>query len=216
MAGVLPTGRRRAGGQRELALFWSLRADAYEDWQRRGVAAWKDEFRTLWPECAELLENIDENSALTFARYAHRTHPRPVEERLIHIGDAWHSASPQLGQGANMALLDAWVLGLGLASEGPLDRRLARAAALRRSHVRLYQWLTALFTPAYQSDSALPALIRDWLLAPLSRVPPGPRVQAAMVGGLVGNPLARLGLAPPDYAALASAISFLASSLDQS
>ena len=41
---------------------------------------------------------------LTFARYSHRTFKHPVERALIHIGDAWHSANPQLGQGANMAV----------------------------------------------------------------------------------------------------------------
>lgn len=105
-----------------------------------------------------------------------------------------------------MALLDAWALGQGLAGDGPIEARLAAAIALRRSHVRLYQWLTALFTPAYQSDSAFPALLRDLVLAPLSRVPPGPRVQAAMVSGLTGGPLAKLGLALPDYAALSETV----------
>jgi 2-polyprenyl-6-methoxyphenol hydroxylase-like FAD-dependent oxidoreductase len=200
MAGVLPTGVRRGKGRNELALFWSLRADDHAGWQGRGLAVWKDEFLALWPECSGLLERISDPAQLTFARYAHRTHRRPVAERLIHIGDAWHSASPQLGQGANMALLDAGALAKGLGTEGPLARRLAAAIALRRSHVRLYQWLTALFTPAYQSDSLWPALLRDVVLAPLSRVPPGPRVQAGMVSGLTGSPLGPLGLALPGYA----------------
>jgi salicylate hydroxylase len=199
MAGVLPTGVRRGSGRDELALFWSLRADGFERWRDAGLAPWKDEFLALWPECAGLLEHVTEPAQLTFARYAHRTHCRPVAERLVHIGDAGHSASPQLGQGANMALLDAWALAKALGESGPLDARLAAAAALRRSHVRLYQWLTALFTPAYQSDSVWPALIRDLVLAPLSRVPPGPRVQANMVAGLTGNPFEQLGLAMPGY-----------------
>ena len=202
MAGVLPTGARRGSSRNELALFWSIHADRLVKWRERGLKAWKDEVRALWPECAGLLEAIADPAELTFARYAHRTHRRPVAERLIHIGDAWHSASPQLGQGANMALLDAWALGQALDGHGPLDARLAGAAALRRSHVRLYQWLTALFTPAYQSDSVWPALIRDVVLAPLSRIPPGPVVQANMVCGLAGGPLGPLGLAMPDYAAL--------------
>ena len=201
MAGVLPTGSRRGSGRNELALFWSLRADAFERWRDAGLAAWKDEFLALWPECAGLLEQIADPAQLTFARYAHRTH-RPVAERLIHMGDAWHSASPQLGQGANMALLDAWALAKTLGRGAPLDSRLAAAADLRRSHVRLYQWLTALFTPAYQSDSAWPALIRDVVLAPLSRVPPGPRVQGNMVAGLTGDPFGKLGLAMPEYSNL--------------
>src|SRR5690606_30266562 len=70
-----------------------------------------------------------------------------------------------------------WALASALAGIGPLDRRLDESAALRRSHVRLYQGLTALFTPAYQSDSVWPALLRDILLAPLSRVSPGPGIR---------------------------------------
>lgn len=202
MAGVLPTGRRGGTGRNELALFWSLRANRFAAWQDHGLARWKEEFLALWPQCAGLLEGISDPATLTFARYAHRTHRTPVEPRLIHIGDAWHSASPQLGQGANMALLDAWALSLALGGGEPLERRLERAVALRRSHVLLYQRLTALFTPAYQSDSVWPALLRDIVLAPLSRVAPGPRIQADMVSGLTGAPLARLGLARPDFAAL--------------
>jgi 2-polyprenyl-6-methoxyphenol hydroxylase-like FAD-dependent oxidoreductase len=201
MAGVLPTGMRRGSTRNELALFWSLRADAFERWRERGLDAWKADVLALWPECAGLLDQVADSAALTFARYAHRTQRHPVAPRLIHIGDAWHSASPQLGQGANMALLDAWALALALGGDGSLEAQLAEAVALRRSHVRLYQWLTALFTPAYQSDSIWPALIRDLLLAPLSRVPPGPRVQANMVAGLAGGPLAPLGLTLPDFAA---------------
>ncbi|WP_054532169.1 NAD(P)/FAD-dependent oxidoreductase [Erythrobacter sp. SG61-1L] len=197
MVGVLPVGRGR------LALFWSLRADALDGWKAAGLAAWKDEVRRLWPECAVLLDQIRDPQELTFARYAHRTLPRPVDDRLIHIGDSWHSASPQLGQGANMALLDAWALSVALGGEGTLQARLERAIALRRGHVKLYQWLTALFTPLYQSDAALPALLRDRLLAPLSRVGPGGAVQALLVGGLAGAPLRRLGLEMPDYVRLA-------------
>jgi 2-polyprenyl-6-methoxyphenol hydroxylase-like FAD-dependent oxidoreductase len=197
MAGILPIGHRRGTARDEAALFWSLRADQFALWQDRGLAAWKEEFAALWPECSDLLAGIEDAGDLTFARYAHRTQHASTAERLIHIGDAWHSASPQLGQGANMALLDAWALAAALDSDRPLEARLALAVDRRRSHVRLYQWLTALFTPAYQSDSMWPALLRDVLLAPLSRVPPGPRVQAELVSGLAGNPLARLGLSWP-------------------
>lgn len=49
----------------------------------------------------------------------------------------WHSASPQLGQGANMALLDALALALSLARNKTINAALAEAIALRRQHVRL-------------------------------------------------------------------------------
>ena len=193
MVGVLPIG----GGQ--IALFWSLRADRHDAWRAAGLCEWKAEVAELWPNCACLLERIDQPQELTFARYAHRTALQPVEGRTIHIGDAWHSASPQLGQGANMALLDAWALAKGLRECGDIDEGLRRFLALRRPHVRLYQWLTALVTPLYQSDALAPALLRDVLLAPLSRIGPAPRIQASLVAGLVGNPLAALGLDMPRY-----------------
>ncbi|MEO6387188.1 MAG: NAD(P)/FAD-dependent oxidoreductase [Croceibacterium sp.] len=202
MIGVLPTGTRQ--GAAELALFWSLRADAFEDWQHRGLAAWKDDVLAMWPQCDVLLDLIESPEQLTFARYAHRETDTPAEERLIHIGDAWHSASPQLGQGANMALLDAYALAAALGHDEPIVQRLAKAVALRRSHVRLYQRLTALFTPLYQSNAAWPVVVRDGLLAPLGRMGPGPRIQGLLVGGLAGNPLGRLGLTMPDYPALAA------------
>ena len=195
MAGVLPVGQGR------LCFFWSIRADAHDEWRRTGLAAWKAEVCRLWPDCEALVGQVDDPDQLAFARYAHRLLPHPLGERIVHIGDAWHSASPQLGQGANMALLDAFALSEGLAADESLEAGLARALALRRSHVRLYQRLTALFTPLYQSDAAFPALVRDYLLAPLSRVPPADRIQGLLVGGLAGRPLGRLGLAMPDYAA---------------
>ena len=65
---------------------------------------------------------------------------------------------------------------------------------MRRRHVRTYQWLTALFTPVYQSDSRVLPFIRDRLVGPLSRLWPATTIQAAMVSGLVGNPLRPLAL----------------------
>jgi salicylate hydroxylase len=150
--------------------------------------------RDLWPATAPLLDQIDDPGQLTFARYAHRTLPRPAETALIHIGDAWHSASPQLGQGANMALLDAHALAKGLRESEDVGAGLAAAVTMRRRHVRLYQALTALFTPVYQSDSRTLPFIRDRLVGPLSGLWPANRIQAAMVSGLIGGPLAPLGL----------------------
>ena len=55
-----------------------------------------------------------------------------------------------------------------------ISRQRSRAyARLRRLHVRLYQALSVVFTPFYQSDSLLLPLIRDQFVAPLSRLPVG-------------------------------------------
>lgn len=193
MAGVLPLGTG-GGGRRRAALFWSMKDSNFPTWQKAGLAAWHDEVRALWPECVPFLEQICCVEDLTFARYAHRTLRAPAEERLIHIGDAWHSASPQLGQGANMALLDAWALAEALSAHREVDAAALHAVRLRRPHILLYQWLTWLFTPVYQSDSRVLPVVRDRVVGPISRLWPATTIQAAMVSGLIGRPLAPLGL----------------------
>ncbi|MDB5685684.1 MAG: glutamate synthase [Rhizorhabdus sp.] len=203
MAGVLPIGTPPGAAGPQTAFFWSLRADRLDAWRMAGLDAWKAEVIALWPACRPLLDQIREPDQLTFARYAHRTLPHPAAPALVHIGDAWHSASPQLGQGANMALLDAWSLASGLRESGSVEDGVAQAIARRRRHVGLYQGLTALFTPVYQSDSRLLPFIRDRLVGPLSKFWPATWIQAAMVSGLIGNPLMPLGLTVPDYRALA-------------
>ncbi len=194
MVGILPIGVPPDGTKAQAAFFWSLRADRLEQWRSSGLQPWKDQVATLWPACEQLLSQIGDVDQLTFARYAHRTLRTPAEPALIHIGDAWHSASPQLGQGANMALLDAWALAKGLAEARSVEVALALAVGFRRRHVRMYQWLTALFTPVYQSDSRVLPMIRNRLVGPLSRLWPATSIQAALVSGLVGKPLGPLGL----------------------
>jgi 2-polyprenyl-6-methoxyphenol hydroxylase-like FAD-dependent oxidoreductase len=194
MAGVMPIGRIEGFALPQAAFFWSLRQDRLEAWRREGLAAWKSKVLALWPGTRPLLDQISTPDRLTFARYRHRTLRIPAERGLIHIGDAWRSTSPQLGQGANMALLDAWALAAALRSSPDVPSALARAVQMRRAHVAIYQSMSYLFTPVYQSDSRLLPLLRDRLVGPLARIWPATWLLAAIVGGLVGEPLRRLGL----------------------
>ncbi len=192
MAGVLPIGRLPNGDRRMAAFFWSLRHDQSEAWRRSSLTAWKDEVRVLWPATEPLLAQIDRHEDLVFAAYAHRTRKSPLSCDCVHVGDSWHCTSPQLGQGANMALLDAYALTLALERQGDLNVALAEYARMRLWHTRLYQAASWLFTPAYQSDSAAVAWVRDSFVAPLSRQAPAPRLLAALVAGCWGWPLRAL------------------------
>ena len=194
MAGVMPIGTAPGAATPQAAFFWSLRADRLDAWREAGLAQWKEEVAALWPATAPLLDQISHAEQLVFAHYAHRTLRTPVETGLIHIGDAWHATSPQLGQGANMALLDAHALALALREADDLDQGLRRAVALRRRHVHLYQAMSRLLTPVYQSDGRAIPFARDRLMGPLSRLWPIPAIQAAMVSGLIGGPFRTLSL----------------------
>jgi salicylate hydroxylase len=201
MVGVLPIGCHGGEPEPQAALFWSLKADALDAWRRAGLAAWKAEVERVWPATAPLLAHIAEPEQLTFASYRHQTLPRPYGRRIAFIGDAAHSTSPQLGQGANMALLDAYALAVALDQAADLGAALSRYAQLRRWHVRLYQAASRMFTPFYQSDSAMLPLIRDRVVPPLARLPGIDRMLALLVSGLIGGPLRQLGLKEPAIAA---------------
>ena len=188
MVGVLPVGARPGSPDRLATFFWSLPTEDHNAWREAGLDAWKAEVRSLWPETAGLLETLTDPDQLTLARYGHHTLARPVADRLAVIGDAAHSTSPQLGQGVNMGLLDAWSLTEALASHSDLSDSLSAYAAARRWHVRLYQALSLGFTPFYQADGRVLPWIRDHILGKVSRLPLSPRLLAATVSGLLLDP----------------------------
>lgn len=195
MVGVLPIGRPEPGAEDMAAFFWSLKPADAERIKAEGLEAWKARVVSVWPECEAFTGQIDSFEQLSLARYGHHTMRLPAGRRLAVIGDAAHSTSPQLGQGANMALLDAAALSHALARTNNIDEALATYASARRWHVRVFQALSLSLTPFYQSDSAALPFVRDRMVAGLARIPPGPQFLAAMVAGTVIDPFRRIGLA---------------------
>lgn len=188
MIGVLPIGRLPDDPTPLTAVFWSMPTDDLSRWPGMSLEGWKAEAAGLWPEIAPFLTTITRHEQMTPARYAHGTLRRPYAEALAFIGDAAHRASPQLGQGANMALLDA--LALVRALRGPLDWALPDYARMRRWHVLIYQAFSALLTPMYQSDSAILPRIRDLLLSPTANWPVIRPMLSHLVAGDLLRPLA--------------------------
>ena len=188
MAGVLPIGTP-PGGIPSAAVFWSLRTVDLDRWHTTPLEQWKAEATVLWPDFAPFLAAITSHSQMTPARYTHGTLRRPCAPALAFIGDAAHRASPQLGQGANMALLDALALSWAL-TRADGDAALALYAQSRRWHVRLYQMMSAAFTPQYQSDSHMLPLLRDHVLAPFSGLRPVQAILSRLVSGTLIPPVA--------------------------
>lgn len=199
MIGVLPIGRAEADGPEMAAFFWSLKPADVEKVQAEGLAAWKARVAGLWPECSCYLDQIDDFEQLTLARYGHHTLANPAARGFAVIGDAAHSTSPQLGQGANMALLDAAALAHALRQSSDLDMALDAYARARRWHVRLFQALSLAFTPFYQSDSTVMPFLRDRLVATVAKLPPAPQLLASIVAGTLIDPFARAGLREADW-----------------
>ena len=183
MMGVLPIGQRFPNDQHHAAFFWSLKGKDYLQWQTDGLDHWKQRMRQLWPETESLLNSIITGDQMTMAHYDHHTLSLPYGNKLVFIGDSAHSTSPQLGQGANMALIDVMALTHALQHNTDLQTALAAYAKARRWHVKLYQAMSAMFTPFYQSDSKTLPIARDYLVAGLSRLPPAQRLLAMLVSG---------------------------------
>ncbi len=200
MIGVLPIGRLESGGGNLAAFFWSLKPDDAAAVRAAGLDGWKQRVWTLWPDCGAYLDQIRGFDDLTLARYGHHTLKVPAGRRLAVIGDAAHSTSPQLGQGANMALLDAAALAHALATAPDIEAALAAYCRMRRRHVRVFQAASAAFTPFYQSDSAVLPFLRDTLVATLAKIAPAPRVLAEMVAGTLVDPFAGIGLRETRFA----------------
>ncbi|MBP1873877.1 2-polyprenyl-6-methoxyphenol hydroxylase-like FAD-dependent oxidoreductase [Ensifer adhaerens] len=200
MIGILPAGRAQAGARNRVAFFWSVKAGDADVVKRAGLDKWKAGIRGYWPECAPLLDQINDWEQLTLARYAHRTMRPPASGRVAFVGDSAHSTSPQLGQGANMALIDAATLAHTLSVTDDLDAALAAYGRARRNHMALFQMLSLAFTPFYQSDSVALAWLRDRLVATIARIPPSPALLASIVSGTLIDPFAAAGLKECDWA----------------
>jgi len=194
MIGVLPLGQARADRQAMTTFFWSLRHRDYVHWRRGGIHAWIDKICHYWPEIAPFATQIEAHQdAITYARYRHHTHLSPATGRLLRLGDSWHATSPQLGQGANMAFLDALALSQALKKHASLERALKDYKARRWQHLFFYQMLSYNLTPFYQSDNRILPFIRDTLIAPtLRRRGLIFAMVAAMVTGQWLNPVERI------------------------
>lgn len=195
MAGVLPIGCQPGETIPKAAVFWSLRVGDYEAWRAAPLAGWQQAASNFWPEFAPFINQITRHDHLTMARYKHGTLRHKANGHMAYIGDAAHCASPQLGQGANMALLDAYALGTAL-GQHPVEKALKVYGHARRRHVFSYQMMSRVLTPLYQSDSTVLPWMRNHMLAPLSPVWPFSKVLTKVGAGDVIPPVRGLAWPP--------------------
>lgn len=186
MVGALPTGCiPDEDGTPMLSLFWSLPVSEMPDWRAGHIdlEVWKTQVTTLWPELKPLISTIASPSELLPATYRDVIMSRWAEGRIGVIGDAAHAMSPQLGQGANMALLDASALAKAVQHcEGWYDvwDQYHRA---RKGSIRFYQRMSRFLTPLFQSRIVGAAWGRDLTLPLSHRIPWVRRQMAETVAG---------------------------------
>lgn len=171
MIGMLPVGRRMDHPGRWLTFYFSLPGDQVDAFDERGFERMRERVAAIWPEVSALLTGVESAQQLSRARYRDVVMRAPVHGRVVFLGDAAHAMSPQLGQGVNMALLDAEALAGALEASPGVDEALQSYAGRRRAHLAVYQRLSRWLTPMFQSDRKAWAMLRDLGFGPLGRVP---------------------------------------------
>lgn len=171
MVGVLPVGSLPGESARKVSIYWSVRVAEQDATFAAGIGPLRERFAALWPDAAALLDGMQDLSCWRKATYRDVAVNRPYRGRVVLIGDIAHGMSPQLGQGVNMALLDAQALAHALATNERIDRAFAAYADTRAAHLRIYQRLSRWLTPLFQSDRDAFAWWRDLLFLPASRFP---------------------------------------------
>jgi 2-polyprenyl-6-methoxyphenol hydroxylase-like FAD-dependent oxidoreductase len=184
MVGSLPSGVGPEGDTPRVSVFGSLRATEVDAWRARGLDAWKADVREAMPALDPLLAQVRSLDEVLFTRYHDVSMPAWHCGHVVYLGDAAHAMSPQLGQGANLALWDAMVLAECVAAEASVDLALARYSDARRAHLRFYQAANRWATLWFQSDHDALGALRDAFMPLAMKVPPLYRAMVTTLAGI--------------------------------
>jgi len=172
MIGLLPTGLGPDPARGPLlSLFFSIALREIDALRRSPLDAWKAHVCARLPEAAGIVAQIERWDQLLLAVYHDVVLPEWHERGVVVLGDAAHATSPQLGQGCNLALIDAEALAGALAEHESLQPALAAYSRARRDALGFYQHATRWLTPFFQSDDTELGWLRD-LVFPLMRRAP--------------------------------------------
>lgn len=204
MMGILPTGAIPSAPQQRLSsVFWSLPTSQLHSFLNDEAAEqqWLRQVEERWPEVAEWLKQLvskEQNQPQWLsAQYRDVVMSQFGQGRIGVIGDAAHAMSPQLGQGANMALLDAWAFSQSLQTakkNQQIDWSILwqHYHLQRSSSTQFYQFLSRLLTPLYQSDHWWAGGLRDLIFPWMYQIPYFRKEMAITISGLKKGPLQQM------------------------
>lgn len=161
MIGFMATGIGPSGDVPLVSFFYSVASTRVEALRAAGLAAFKATVLEVAPQAGPVLDQIHSMDSLLFAGYRDVVLPRPYRDRTVFIGDAGHAMSPQLGQGSNLALIDAEELARHINKHTDLAHALDAFWRSRRGHQRLYQFASRWLTPFFQSEVQSLGWLRD-------------------------------------------------------
>lgn len=165
MFGFLPSGVK--DGKRMMSVFWSLPTREKTTWEENLPTTFKKmEKYQVSPETIEKLKK----QQFAFAQYLHVELKKPFYKNILFIGDAAHAMSPQLGQGANLALQDAFTIYECLKAKFNLGDALRLYEKKRKPQIKFYGQASKLLTTLFQSDCFLCGFIRNLIFIPTQKI----------------------------------------------
>jgi 2-polyprenyl-6-methoxyphenol hydroxylase-like FAD-dependent oxidoreductase len=165
MMGLLPAGNG------ELTLYWSVPTAELAPDLPLDLAGMHRQAMALWPEASGIVADAIVANDFARATYRNVALPRWNDGPILFIGDAAHGTSPQLGQGANLGLVDAWTLARAVADSVTVAGAIADFAARRSATVRFYRQASHLLTPFFQSRLEPLGWLRDAFMILACRLP---------------------------------------------
>ena len=186
--GIMPLGRDFLSSKKYAALFFNLDWKKCPKWNKETFLKWKGNIASHYQMVAELLTQLESHEQLYLSKFYQHTLATPYGKKIIFIGDAAHSTSPQLGQGINMSLVDAVVLANLLLRHKRLELVMSEYHKLRKWHVLTYQTLASFLRVFYQSDNASAISIRNLFYPIFSKSPLISYMTAYTLSGQLGWP----------------------------
>jgi 2-polyprenyl-6-methoxyphenol hydroxylase-like FAD-dependent oxidoreductase len=169
------------------SLYWGLPVREFPHLKARGLPALKQEVLKFAPEAAEVLDFVHDLDQLILTTYQHVWMPRWFDRHTLFLGDAAHAMSPHLGQGINLAMLDADRFADCLRTAPDPYTAFHAFRRARRAHVRYYGLVTYFLSPFFQSDWPILGWGRDVFLPLLPKVPWVKRQMLLTMTGLKGG-----------------------------
>jgi 2-polyprenyl-6-methoxyphenol hydroxylase-like FAD-dependent oxidoreductase len=135
----------------------------------RDLEALREAWRRAYPASVPLLAAVRDWDQLLVNRVTTVQCARWSDGRVVLVGDAAHAMAPNLGQGANSALVDAAVLLDALRRADDVPSALAMYEARRRPAVERVMRLSARLGLLAEETRAVPRWMRDRVLLPVAR-----------------------------------------------
>lgn len=165
LMGMLPVGDGRC------SFFWGLKKTEEPQVRAAGLDSWKRQVIEFFPSAEEAISEIKSLEEVTYATYRNSRMRRVTQGRVAFIGDAAHATSPHLGQGLNLALVDAMVLAEQMSFHPDYRAAFSAYENSRQSTIGYYSVLTRMLTPFFQTSNRVLQFGRDVSLPVMPHLP---------------------------------------------